>query len=312
VNAFQVVPFGSSASLGVGLGFGALTSTATTFPSDILEQMALIASTTTFNGRLLHNNTVTTAVNFNAEANTTSVGSILATATLSGVFSDGKFNQIPINENFYFIDYGLSYYEVLATTGAIRGQLYSVVTPSHRRIPNGVDQVSGFTLAPAGSFRTLRYANQEGSENNDNSYVRLVTAATGGDFTYEGVFTFQGRTSRNNFEIVRGYTVELNLRIDGVAVWLFEIFDFTAGVYRSIGTVDSVTVWTPMYVEYFPTNVHEIATNRKNFVLRVSTLDTATSTLYLDLFAVRVWVPTSLTNQFWRFIVKTLLTLPSE
>jgi hypothetical protein len=300
---------GTSTSTGVGYAWAALSTSATTTPQDILDQDAQILADTTFNGRIVHNNTGTTSITFNGVANTTQVGAVLATATLTGLFSDGKFNLVTPNELFYALDTGDTYYEVIGSSGNIRGQIYPLVSPSRRYAPYRLDQINGAT---SGSAATLRHANLVGSENNPNSYVACTSTGSDDLFTYTANFYFPGGTSRNNFEIVRGYTIEFNLRIEGEASWFFEIFDASTQTFLPLGTIEDIPVWTPMYVDYFPTTVAELVSNRKYLIIRVSTSDDTTSVLQLDLFSIREWVPSSLSNQFWKAITKILFTLDSE
>jgi len=302
---------GGSTSEGVGLGWAEITtSTIHALPTDILDQMDSIAANSHFNGRVLHNCTGTTAVTFNAPANASQTASALATGTLAGLFDDGKFANVTIDGNFYFIDYGQSYYEVQGSEGNIRGQIYPLLTPTRRAIPYKVDTVAGTTREPGAGFASLRYANQEGNDRNSNSYMSLTASPTSGNFTYIGVMYLEAATNKKNQELVRAFTLELNAKILGTGTWVFEFFDSTNGEFVPIGTLTDAVNWTPAFVDDYDFAVSDFANVRSQLVMRVSVNSEFSTSLLLDLFGLRSWVPSSNSNQVLKSIVKFLDAFP--
>jgi hypothetical protein len=315
LDATQVVE--GSASFGSGIGWAEITvSTIHSLPSDILDQDASISANSAFNGRVLHNNTNTSSVTFNAPANASVSTTALATANLTGIYSDAKFNSVAVDADFYSIDTYESYFEVNSATAFnnIRGNIYPLLTPSRRRIPTYVDTVSGTTILPGAGLGTLRWANQEGAERNTNSYISLQSEDIGGTFSYIGVFTFPAATNKKNFELVRALTVELNARIQNTGTWVFEFFDSTSATFIPVGTLSDTTVsgWTPAYIDNWDFGVSNYANFRRELIMRVSTSSTAQTTLYLDLFAIRSWVPGSGSNQALKSVVQFLNTYPGQ
>jgi len=315
VDALQVVE--GSASQGVGLGWAEITvSTIHALPADILDQVASIDANSLFYGRVLHNNTNTSSVTFNAPANSSVSTTALATANISGVYSDAHFSGVAVDPDFYSIDTYESYFEVNSAVASnnIRGNIYPVLTPSRRRVPYQVDTVSGTTIYPGAGLGTLRWANQEGSKTNANSYITLQSESISGTFSYIGVFTFHAATNKKNFELVRALTVELNARIQNTGTWTFEFFDSTYATFIPVGTLSDATVssWTPTYIDNWDFGVSDYANSRREISMRVSTSSTVQTTLYLDLFAIRSWVPGSGSNQALKSVVQFLNTYPGE
>jgi hypothetical protein len=304
LTAGQVVG-ASSTSAAVGLGWASLdVSTIFALPQDILAQDTSIEANTRFNGRVLHGDTGATAVTFNGPANTSETATALATATLYGVTLDGKFTNVTVDADYYSIASGNTYFQVSGTSGIIRGQIYPLLSPTRRAIPYGADTVNGATVLPIGGFSTLRYANQQGAERNPNSFVSLVSTANPTNFTYLGVFYLKSATNKRNFDLVRALTLEMNAKISGTGTWLFEVFDSTTGEFLPVGTLTTADDWTPAYVESWSFDTSDYANTRHQLVVRVSVNSAVQSTLYLDLFGVRSWIPSSLSNQVLKVSVK--------
>jgi hypothetical protein len=311
LTADQVIS-GSNSSA-VGFGWAAIdVSTILSLPQDVLAQDASIDANSKFTGRVLHNATNVTAVTFNAPATTAQTAPTLATATLSGVYSDAHFSNVTVDPDFYSIDTAEAYYLVAAAAGNIRGQIYPLLTPSHRKIPISVDTVAGSTALPGAGFGTLRYANQEGSERNPNSYITFNAQANPTNFTYIGVIYFQAATNKKNFELVRALTVEMNGRISGTGTWLFEFFDATTGEFIPAATWSTANNWTPAYIDYWQYSVHEFANSRQQLVMRVSVNSASATSLSLDLLGVRSWTPWAGSNFVLKGTVKFLNTYPGK
>jgi len=312
LNAAQV-PVGSNSS-GGGIGWAEITvSTIHALPQDVLDQDASIAANSLFYGRVLHNLTDATAVTFNGPANTSSTAPILATGNLTGVFQDAHFNGITPTEDFYTgIDYAQSYYLVTAASGNIRGQVYPLLSPSHRRIPYKIDTVSGNTVLPGAGLGTLRYGNQQGNERNTNSYLSLDAVINPTNYTYVGVFYIAGATNKKNVDIVRAYTVEMNARIGGAGTWLFEFFDATSGEYVPVATWTTAAQWTPAYIDDYDFAVRDFSNNRRTLVMRISVNSATPTSLYLDVFGVRSWIPYGNSNQVLKDVAKFLNFNPGE
>jgi hypothetical protein len=316
LDAGQVVT--GSTSTSIGLGFASIDITAlqtNTTSLDIITQDTQVATTSLFNGRVVHNSTGSTFVTVNGPANRTQTNTAIATASLSGFFNDGKFTNISINDNFLYIDNGLLYYLVDGTLGQIRGQIYPLVTYTRRAVPYKLITTAGTSrVSNVTRFSSLRFSNQLGNDKNPNSYVTCLTDPT--DFNYAGLFYFPAGTNRKNFELVRGVSLEINAKVTGdtTGTWSIEFFDSTTGLFITTATLKSSNFanWFAAYVDYFYSSTSEFATNRKAFVIRVSTFgNKANSQLNLDLFGLRYWVPSSFTNGVWRQVVKLFQLLPA-
>jgi hypothetical protein len=304
---------GGSNSSAVGLGWGSVeVASIHALPQDVLAQDASIEANSAFYGRVLHNSTNTSAVTFNAPAFETTTAAALATAALSGVYGDARFANITVDADFYSINEAQAYFEVAATSGAIRGQLYPVLVPSHRKIPLSVETVAGATVLPGAGLPTLRYANQEGNERNPNSYISFNAQANPVNFTYIGVVYFSASTNKKNFELVRALTVELNGRISGTGTWLFEFFDSTTGEFVPAATWSTAATWTAAYIDNWAYDVHNYADARQRLVLRVSVNSATATSLNLDLFGIRTWTPWGLSNEVFKSTSKFLNTYPGK
>jgi len=309
LTADQVI--GGSNASGAGLGWAEITvSTIHALPVDILEQDTSIEANSHFNGRVLHNATGTTAVTFHAPANESTAVTSLASGTLSGVYNDAKFTNVTVDADFYSIDTSEAYYQVTATGGDIRGQVYALLSPSRRSIPYQVDTVSGNTINPGAGFGTLRFANQQGAERNPNSFITFEAAAGATNFSYIGVVYFGAATNKKNYELVRALTVELNAKISGTGSWLFEIFDSSSGEFIPAGTLSTADNWTPAYIDNYDFSVSDFANTRNKLILRVSVNSASATSLYLDLFGIRSWTPSAAANQALKSVVKLLNTYP--
>jgi hypothetical protein len=311
LSAASVV--GGSSSFAVGLGWASIeVATAHSLPQDVLAQDASIDANSAFYGRVLHNSTNTTVVSFNAPADESSTASALATAALTGVYGDARFANLTVDADFYSIDESLSYLEVTAGSGNIRGQLYPLLVPSRRHIPFGVDTVAGSTTLPGAGLSTLRWANQDGSERNPNSYISFNAQANPTNFTHISVVYFNAATNKKNFELVRALTVEMNGRISGSGTWLFEFFDSTSGEFVPAATWSTANNWTPAYIDNWAYDVSDYADYRQQLIMRVSVNSATTTTLSLDLFAIRTWTPSGNSNENFKATAKYLNTFPGK
>jgi hypothetical protein len=300
-----------SSSFAVGVGWGAIdVSTIHSLPQDVLAQDVSIEANSAFYGRVLHNSTNTTAVTFNAPATETQTAAALASATLTGFYGDARFANITVDADFYSIDESQSYFQVTAGSGSIRGQLYPLLVPSHRKIPLSVDTVAGATVLPGAGLPTLRYANQEGNERNPNSYITFTAQANPTNFTYIGVVYFNAATNKKNYELVRALTVELNGRISGTGTWLFEFFDSTTGEFIPAATWSTAAQWTPALIENWAYDVQNYADIRKRLVMRISVNSATATSLSLDLFGIRAWTPYAGSNENFKATAKFLNTYP--
>jgi len=304
---------GGSNSSAVGVGWGSIeVATIHSLPQDVLAQDTSIDANSAFYGRVLHNSTNTSAVTFNAPADESTTAAALATAALSGKYGDARFANLTVDADFYSIDEGQAYFEVAATSGAIRGQLYPVLVPSQRKIPFSVQTVAGATVLPGAGLSTLRYANQEGNERNPNSYITFQAQANPVNFTYIGVVYFPAATNKKNFELARALTVEMNGRISGTGTWLFEFFDSTSGEFVPAATWSTAATWTPAYIDNWAYDVQNYADSRQRLVMRVSVNSATTTSLSLDLFGVRTWTPWGNSNEVFKSTVKFVSTFPGK
>jgi len=311
LSASSVV--GGSNSSSVGLGWGSVeVASIYSLPQDVLAQDASIDANSAFYGRVLHNVTNTTSVTFNAPADESSTAPVLANATLTGKYSDGRFANVTVDADFYSIDEAQAYFLATGTNGAIRGQLYPLLVPSHRKIPLSIDTVAGATTLPGAGLSTLRYANQEGNDKNPNSYITFNAQANPTNFTYIGVVYFPAATNKKNFELVRALTVEMNGKISGAGTWLFEFFDSTTGEFIPVATWSSAANWTPAYIDHWAHDVSDYADARSRLIMRVSVNSATTTSLSLDLFAVRTWTPSAISNDNFKATAKFLNTYPGK
>jgi len=296
LDSFQVV--GGTPNFEVGFAWGEIDNSArNTLPADVFAQDTALSVSYSFNGRVVHNVTNTTSVTFNGPANFTSTAGVLASANLTGFFGDGLFSNAPINDTFFQIDFGNTYYTVNGLV-KIRGQLFPLLVPTRRQIPKSVQTVNGATIVPPGGLGTLRFANQQGTERNSNSFVALNATRNGGtNYTYEGLFFLNSGTNKRNFDLVRGLTLEMNIKISNTATWFFEWFDSTAGQFIPAGTVSNTTLWSPAFIDNFNFAVSQYANNRHQLIIRVSVNSANPTSLFLDLFGVRSWTPNAFTNQ---------------
>jgi len=311
LDASSVV--GGSNSTAIGLGWGSIeVASIHALPQDVLAQDASIEANSAFYGRVLHNSTKTTAVTFHAPADETTAVGAIANGSLSGTYGDAHFGNITVDADFYSIDEGQAYYEVAASSGAIRGQLYPLLVPSHRKIPLSIDTVAGATVLPGAGLSTLRYANQEGNRRNTNSYITFNAQANPVNFTYIGVVYFSASTNKKNFELARALTVEMNGLITGTGTWLFEFFDSTSGEFVPSATWSTAASWTPAYIDNWAYDVQNYADSRQRLILRVSVNSATATSLSLDLFGVRTWTPWGTSNDVFKSASKFLNTYPGK
>jgi len=312
LDSAQVV--GGTPNNDVGFAWAEIFNSAlpSSLPADVFAQDTLISTSYSFFGRVVHNVTSTTSVTFNAPANFTSVAGALATANLTGFFNDGLFLGDAVNDTFFQMDIGNAYYQVNGNA-VIRGQLFPLLVPSRRQIPYNIQTVNGATIVPAAGLGTLRFANQQGTERNPNSFVTLNATKNGGtNYTYEGLIFIKSATNRRNFDLVRGLTLEMNIKISNSATWFFEWFDSTLGEFIPAGTVFNTTLWSPAFIDNFNFAVSQYANNRHQLIIRVSVNSANPTSIFLDLFGVRSWTPNSFTNQGLKSSFKLLSESPAK
>jgi hypothetical protein len=287
-------------------------------PQDIIQQNIDIANSLAINGRVLHDLTGVTSITYNGICNTTNTCPILNNATLVGTTQDGLFINGTANDNSVAISYGLTYVEVISTSGTIRGQVYPLLKRTLKRIPYRADTVNGNTILPRTGFTTLRRNNQESNENNKNSYISLQATLSSTNYTYLGVFYFNGAVIRRNDDLVRGYTIELNLRISGSGTWLFEFFDAGAQTFIPVGTISTAAAWTRVDVEHWNLDVNNYLNKRSQLAIRVSVNSLSATTLDLDDFDVETYIPGSIAgyepgaNQAFKDTIKIFNSYPGK
>jgi len=308
----QVVS-GTGAATGViGLGWASIdVADIFALPADILDQATTIAASTSFSGRVIHDENGATAVTYHAPATSTETAPSLATATLYYTTNDGEFRGATVDNDFYSLTDGEAYFQVSGTSGDLRGIIYPLLTPTRRAIPYFSTTVNGNTVIPSGGYFTLRYANQEGSNNNQNSYVNLVATSSGGNFTYLGLFYFPSAVTKKNFDLVKALTLEINAQITGSGTWLFELFDSTSGEYIPIGTLTDANTWTAVQVQHWSFAVSDYADNRGQLVARLSVNSASAVSMQLDLFGIRSWTPNAFTNQNWKALTQAFDSQPA-
>jgi len=312
-----VVPnVSSNSALGLGIAeifFGVLEPNS--LPQDIVQQDSDLSATQTFQAVVVNNVTNVTSVTFNGPANSSESGSVLATQTgfiVTNSFKDGFFN-VSATDTFFDLDAGQTYFQVNGNQ-VIRGQIYPLLAATRRSIPTNIDTVDGSTVIPTGGLGTLRYANQQGTDRNPNSFVTFTAtqASTGSNFTYLSVITVNSATNKRNFDIVRALQLELNLKISADATWFFEWFDSTLGEFLPAGTITTAAEWTPAYIYNADPATYQYANNRGKLALRVSVNSATATSLFVDLFGVRTWTPSSFTNQALKATFKLLNDYPGK
>jgi len=289
---------------------------ASTLPLDLVQQTSLLLNNASFDAQILHNVTGATEAIFAGPANDTSTATTLV--TIPNASTEGAsviIGSTPVTSDFYSQQLGLAYLQVNSATntaGEIRGTVYPTLGRTRRAIPTVVETVAGTTSAPNG-YATLRFANQQDNERNDNSFITLTTTADSstGNFTYQAFFRFPAAASRRNYNNIRGLVLELNLRQFGDATWNFDFYDSTTGEHIPTATFSSPGLWTPGYSDYFLSDVHEFNNNRGQLIVRVTVNSATTSTLWVDLFAVRSYEPTAITNEVVRSFILQASLLPS-
>lgn len=313
LDGSQVVSGTPASSSLIGLGWASIdVADIFSLPEDIVAQAAAISASTTFSGRVIHDNNTATSITLHGPADATSTAGVLATATLYGSDDDGVWSGHSVNEDFFSITSYEAYFQVSGSAGDLRGQIYPLLTPTRRNIPFDSETVNGNTVIPSGGWRTLRYANQEGSERNPNSYINLVSTSSGSNFTYLGLFYFNSGVNKAQFELARALTIEVNAKIVGSASWLFEVFDSTSGEYIPLGTLTTADTWTAVQIQHWSFDVPFYADVRGQVAMRVSVNSATSSSLQLDLFGIRTWSPDTRTNAFWKLYTLSFNNLPGE
>jgi hypothetical protein len=308
MDGSSVVPPASNDYSGLGYAYIANPDNV---PLDLIQQTNLLLSNATFDAQIIHNVTNATSASYNT-ANTTATGPVLANIPLGAEGSAWVEGFQPVTGEFYGQQILLSYLQVdssLFPAGAIRGQVLPTLGRTRRAIPEKIDTIFGVTNVP-GSLNTLRWANQQGTERNDASFISLVTTQVGGagNFTYQGFFHFEARASRRNFDIIRGLTLELNVRQFGAGTWNFDYFDASTGAHVPTATFSTPGNWTIGIADYFQHDASSLNTLRKQLVLRITATGLTSSTLWIDLFGIRSYEPTATANIIVRdFILQTSL-----
>jgi len=211
---------------------------------------------------------------------------------------------------------GDAYYQLdtnVYPNGNLRGQLIPILSLTRRAIPVSIETKNGTTSAPNG-LATLRHANQQGKETNFGSFVQLHATQINstGNFTYLALFTFQSATARRNFDLVRGLSLEVNFRTFGSAVWQVSFFDSSTGGYVTGATLSNATLWTAGFIDQYSPFVSSWTNSRRQLIVRITTDSLSSSTLELDLFGLRSYVPSSFANGNFRGAIKETLLFPSK
>jgi hypothetical protein len=317
LNGAQVVPTPVSSNA-LGLGFTYLADPSP-LPLDLVTQTNLVLNNASFTSRVLYFHvTNATTITFNAPANFTQTAPVLATLTNDARFSAFLNGFQPVTSDFYSQQFELAYLQVNSQAnpnGAIRGQLYPTTSRTRRQPPYAVETIEGNTDAQNG-LNTLRFSNQQGKENNPGSYVSLqaTQASNGtGNYTYQGFFKFNAPASRRNFDGIRGYTVDLNLRQFGnPSPWQFDFFDASTGIHVPFATFASPGLWTNGFADYFNSDASTFPNNRGQLIIRVTVNSASPTSLFIDLFGLRSYVSDSDTNLIVKPIILNAQLLPSK
>jgi len=301
----------------VGICYTYLYSTAfaSGLPADLIQQDNAIVSGLQFKARALYNLTQSsvTSATFNGPANFTTNAPVLVNLT-NGLEVSYVTAFTPVTTDFFSSTTGNAYIQINTQNrpaGEIRADLFPTLSLTRRAIPYAVEAVDGSFSAPNG-LATLRYANQQGNEKNFGSFVSIVANqdTPGANWTAQVLFKFPAATSRRNFNIVRALSIELNLRLFGTATWSFDWFDSSTGGYVSAATFSTAGAWTSGFADYFGVNANTFTNSRGQLVVRVSVNSAVATTLWIDLFGIRSYEPSSFTNQFLKQAVLQIDTLP--
>lgn len=317
LSAPQVVGSASTSS-SVGLGLTYLTSTAlvTGLPLDLVQQDQAFINGLVFSANVIFNiSSGVTTVTYNGPANSTTTGPVLVTLTNGNSAALAK-NFTNITADFFASQFALTYLQVNTATfpnGAIRGAALPLLARTRRAIPYSVETLAGTFSAPNG-LDTLRYPNQEGNEKNFGSFVSLTStqATPGSNFTFSALFKFPAAASRRNLDLIRALRIELNLRLFGVATWEFDWFNAATGGYVAAATFSTTGQWTSGFADYTATDANTFSNNKEQLIVRVSVNAATVSTLWIDLFGIRSYEPSSFTNQALKPIFLQIGTLATD
>lgn len=312
LNGGSVVPPADNNQLGYGLTYIADSDN---LPLDLVQQTNAILNNASFDAIIIHNVTGATSATFNT-ANSTSVGPVLANIPLGSEGSAYGTHIQPVTSDFYSQQFGFGYLQVNSATfpnGAIRGQLLPTLGRTRRAIPTEATTITGITSAPNG-FETLRFPNMQGNERNDNSFISLSTtqANSTSNFTYQGFFSFPAAASRRNYNNVRGYSLELNLRQFGTGTWNFDYFDATTGVHVPTATFSSPGLWTVGVANYYQHDASTFNNNRGELVIRITANWPTSTTLWVDLMGLRSYEPYAFSNIVFKEFIVGIGTIPFQ
>jgi len=112
--------------------------------------------------------------------------------------------------------------------------------------------------------------------------------------------------------LVRGLSIELNLRLFGSGTWSFDWFDSETGGNVNAATFSTPGNWTAGFADYFAIDASTFANNRRQLVVRVSFNAATASTLWIDLFGIRSYQPTALSNQILKPFAQLIDSLPAQ
>jgi len=309
---------GGSTSGAVGLGFSYIFSSALfgALPLDILAQNTAIVNSVRFAGRMIHNVTAATSGTFNAPANTsqTAVALVTFTATSPNVYV--ATNVSGVTSSFFAQDLGNAYYQIDSQSrpnGDIRGQLVPTTRASRRQIPFSIETIFGDTIIP--SLATLRFANLQGTQKNPNSFVTATATLNNGptgNWTYEAFFNVKLPTRRKNFDNIRGFTLELNIRTFTTAQWEFDFQDASTGSFVTGASFSTPGPWTAAFIDEFGTGIFNWPDNRGVQIVRISVTSTKATSLLIDLFGLRIYESFAPSNQMIKSFVNVAETFPSK
>jgi hypothetical protein len=307
----------ASNSTTIGLAFSWIYSTAfaTGLPQDLIQQDNAVVAGLRFKSRAIYNATGVTSATFNAPANTTSVAPALVNLT-NGADVSFVAAFTPVTTTFFAANQYQAYVQVntaVRPNGDVRGQLIPTLGLTRRAIPYSVQSVTGSFSAPNG-LETLRHPNMQGVQKNFGSFVSCVAQQTtpGTNFTFEALFKFPASTTRRNFNLVRGLSIELNLRLFGSGTWSFDWFDSETGGNVNAATFSTPGNWTAGFADYFAVDASTFANNRRQLVVRVTFNAATSSTLWIDLFGIRAYQPDALSNQILKPFAQIIDILPAH
>jgi len=302
----SVVPPNNSTTEGVGMVY--ITTTFTTLPVDIQAANAVFLNSLAMNARIVHDVPSSTGGFMFGPAlrNATSNQTLLTltqgnqsyyihNATINPAIASVMFDALAKDEAYLVVD------SAKYPFGEIRGNLLTTCETKRRQIADRIFVTAG-TIS--GSLDVTLRASLTGTLFRKNSYVGFLPSNSSG---FSMVFTFQLPISKKNTNLIRGLTMDLNLRTLDGAVWLFEWYNAVSQTWITAGSFQQ-TNWTFGFVNYFAKDVANLVDINGGVSVRVSN-PTAKTPLYVDQFTIQPWVPKEATNSIMRAVLKDLRAL---